>query len=846
LRRGASKVFLDTKGSQVPVAGELEFVGRRRETQRILREFRVPTRAGVLIHGMGRQGKSSLAARVASRLEPTHNLVVLFGRYDAPAILTAFREQLGTPDVSGIVDRHLPRMEKEEDARNLLPALTELLEGPCAQQRKNEKPVLLVIDDFEQALEESSRDRLKARFIEPIRAVITAFNNASTESHLLFTSRFRFTLPSGASDLAGRLLDVPLHRMDSHEASKQAGARFRLESADSKRRLLSSLDRIVAVALGNPGLQDMLFSLCLEDPAACNRCLKEMEQFRERGKLPEEDKARQFLENLAIGALLGLLTASQRELLRASTLFELPVPIPVVQRLCNEEWEVASARLIALGLWEIYEDPRPPHEPALAINSIVRPLAGVLSELEQRELATRACAELFEQWGGEEGGTGRSSLQNYELTRLALLASEPRVLSVTSADALRYLDQRLFKYRDAAAWAKQIVAVLDASAVEPSIDLLRTAAERCTQTGDVQEAGAFRQRALAAIQQLAQQPGALDPLQHAATLITHGRALVDQGDPDEALRFFEQASALLPPGGSRAVVLNDIARLRAAKGEVDAALQLHQEILGIFEGLGDKRSRAVTLGDIARLRAAKGEVEDALQLHLERLKVYEGLGDKRERAVTLGDIARLRAAKGDVEAALQLHQEELKVYEGLGDKRSRAVTLGNIARLLAAKGEMDAALQLHLEELKVYEGLGDKRERAVTLGDIARLQVHKGEVGAALQLHQEMLAINEGLGNQDGIANALWSIAQIELQQSKFQEALEHLVRSYRINLRLGRLDGICWVGLDLGRLLGAAGQREQAVEILTRSRDGFTKLGQPGNARRAQKLLDQLPQSPS
>ncbi|MBM4431308.1 MAG: CHAT domain-containing protein, partial [Chloroflexi bacterium] len=53
-RGQAVRTFLDAKG-QVPVASELEFVGRRREMQAILRELRAPRsqrHAGVLIHGL--------------------------------------------------------------------------------------------------------------------------------------------------------------------------------------------------------------------------------------------------------------------------------------------------------------------------------------------------------------------------------------------------------------------------------------------------------------------------------------------------------------------------------------------------------------------------------------------------------------------------------------------------------------------------------------------------------------------------------------------------------------------------------------------------------------------------
>ena len=145
----AVKTFLDAKGKKVPVAGKREFVGRRREIQAILRDFRAPPgerHAGVFVHGVGRQGKSSLAARVAHRLEPTHETVVIFGRYDAPFVLRTLGERLATPAVTEMVKRHLPLVEA--DKANLLPALTELLEGPCAQGGDHgARPVLLVIDD---------------------------------------------------------------------------------------------------------------------------------------------------------------------------------------------------------------------------------------------------------------------------------------------------------------------------------------------------------------------------------------------------------------------------------------------------------------------------------------------------------------------------------------------------------------------------------------------------------------------------------------------------------------------------------------------------------------------------
>jgi hypothetical protein len=179
----------------------------------------------------------------------------------------------------------------------------------------------------------------------------------------------------------------------------------------------------------------------------------------------------------------------------------------------------------------------------------------------------------------------------------------------------------------------------------------------------------------------------------------------------------------------------------------------------------------------------------------------------------------------------------------LGDKRSRALTLGGIARIRRDKGDIDAALLLHNEMLAIFEALGDKRSRAVTLGDIAWIRRTKGDIDAALQLHAERLGIFEALGDRQERAHTLWSIAQVEIQQQKRKEAFAHLAESYTLLLELGHLDGICMVGLDLGQLLCMAGQREQGLAILTRSRDGFLKLGRPQMAQQTQSLIDRLAQ---
>ena len=240
----------------------------------------------------------------------------------------------------------------------------------------------------------------------------------------------------------------------------------------------------------------------------------------------------------------------------------------------------------------------------------------------------------------------------------------------------------------------------------------------------------------------------------------------------------------------------------------------------------------------------KGEVEEALRLHQEQLEVYERLGDVQARAVTLGEIARPAGPQGrggrSVAAASGASWKSTNAWGRCEHGRR---PWGILPACGPDKGEVEEALRLHQEELEVCERLGDVQARAVTLGDIARLRAHKGEVDEALLLQQERLAINQNLGSLDGQAATLWDIAQIEFNRGDGEKAAPRVIEAYQIVDRLDRLDGICVIGVALGQLLIAAGERDRGLAVLRRSEQGYRRLQRYGDADRVAALIAKIEQ---
>ncbi|MCC7492144.1 MAG: tetratricopeptide repeat protein [Fimbriimonadaceae bacterium] len=322
------------------------------------------------------------------------------------------------------------------------------------------------------------------------------------------------------------------------------------------------------------------------------------------------------------------------------------------------------------------------------------------------------------------------------------------------------------------------------------------------------------------------------------------RLRADRGEVDAALALFEKQLAVSEQAGDlreRGCAIGGIARLRSSRGEKDAAMALYAEQLRVFEQIGDERARAVTLGDIAHLRADRGDTDEALRLHRESRKIYEQIGDGRALAVTLGHIARIMAGRREADAALALQRDKLAIAERLGDARSRAICLGDIGSLLAARGEVDAAMALHEEALAVFRQLGDVRSRAVSTAKIARLRADRGEFDIALALHQEQYRAVAEIGDPDGQAEACWDLAQLHLRRSEPSLAAPLAATSYRLLERTGRLDGLSVVGVLHGQLLWSAGQPDEALAVLTRSREGFRQLQREADAQRVEALINEL-----
>ncbi len=716
--------FLAKERQQVPVASHAMFVGRRRQLQEALKALRSGDSAVVLLHGSGRLGKSSLAARIANRRRDLA-LAVVFEHYGALSVVDSLATALQShPPARDLLEQG--RKKVGDDPNRLEELLTDLLSGPC-RQAGDGCPLLLVVDDLERILVAGpdTHHRVATDHVPVMTALLRAFNPALTDSRLLLTSRF----PFGLGGLEEHVHAIPLPSFSDVDQRKlerrQIEAAAALSAGVGTDGRLALLERVRTVSRGNPGLQDLAGLRLVLSPAVppdrAEDVLNQMEAWLRGGGLPEEERAREFLENLAIDALHDVAGPANRDLVRALSVLDVPVPVAVADAMAAEVGGAVIA-LRALGLVDVVEDLVDHRVHAVAPNAVAAARLSGPTPAEQTAVATVALPTLFAAWGGVAGLARRPRRPNLALSRLGVLADDPTVVATCAADAVLQLSAE--DPTGAAALGGEAIDLLDRHEQPPSQSLLIATAKAFLTAGDGPRGDELLDRGLQASGASRSTGDGINPSEAGTLAVEFGRRLVERGKPDEAQAMFEQAVRHFEEAGdvrSEAITWGQIGDVHHARGDLDEALRIRREQeLPVYQRLGDVRSEAITWGKIGDVHYQRGDLEEASRWQSRRLEVNRRLEDRDGVAATLWDLAKIDLARGDTAGALPRLEEAFTLLERVGRAEGLAIVgerYGSL--LLVAAGQDQEAMVVLRRSADAYRRLGraDNAERVQAMND---------------------------------------------------------------------------------------------------------------------------------
>ncbi len=869
--------FLDPAG-KVKVPTRESFVGRRRQLQNCLRVLtQSPDEVGVLIHGMGGLGKSSLAARLCDRL-PTFERVIWVGHIDEGNLVSRLAEKLDDN-------------EQRQSLQNYDEELKFRLRRVLQQLHEEAKPFLLVLDDFEVNLEPRNESYvLQAEAAEVLKALVWAIRENYTSHRIIITCRYDFEFSQlqyfykqPLDALQGADLRKKFNRLTAFGAKSQVDEALKLQAqklADGNPRLLEWLDKI-------------LQNKTVDRAAILQRLAADPVELREQ---------------VLAEALLQQMDETMREMLSRGLVFELPVPREALAAVCESipSLEDYINRAVALGLLEVS------HDQALRVPRILPvQLAG-----DGEGLYKQAAEVLYRLWWEE---VDRAELRwiakipaifdypfNWvkvsqstrdervlEIHRLALQGREERIgvktgLAIAKLGNYRNQWQTVCKICEDTLRITEDYRILNNLAiaeghlgnVEKALESCHKALKLCPPEDEEEKASILSNLAsIQAIQNNFDEAIYLyqrvlefnihkDDIGEIATQLNNiGTIKFNQGKLDEALDLYQQVLSLDNPiifSDFKSTVLHNIANIYSQQGLLDQALVFLEQSLKLSQSIGNTYGQAAALHAIGRVYDMQGKFEEAIIILNESLQIKQCIGDIEGKATTLSTLGQILAEeKEEFTNGLAYLEESFDIYKKLKShnkvqevrriiasvKKQQAVTLHNRALTKIQHGYFDEAIILFRQSLTLTECIDDVYNHANTLGMLGQLladakaDFHTGldYLHKSLEILQRLKSPNTKITTQIIVriqrkqALSLYKKAKIELEQEKPEEAIALFQQVLALNEQTGNVQGKAMTLWWLGHIAEQQGDYNQALDYLQPALEILQRIQSPDAERLGQ-----------
>jgi tetratricopeptide (TPR) repeat protein len=764
------------------------FVGRRREQQRLLPALRSGATTFLLLHGLGGQGKSTLATRLVDRLRgPGFDVraVVSKRQKGESAVACATAAAAAVVKEIGLAAKVLQQpglaaaLEAEKDPiARLALAADALARLKC----------VLVLDNFEDVLELGPdgqwhvADAGLAEFYARAQTQLTSAEGG----RVVVTSRY---LPAGTrDDLAGVHVKAGLNDFRDYEFQKLLKRDERVAGRIRDVELsLELLDRLYKFAGGTPRFLERLRTLLRTFRA------DELEQALSGGSDKLVEERDRYLEDHFGPQLWARLAAATQGLLARSGLSELPLPEDGLAALTGLEGEGLAAALrqgVEFGLLQVFEE--------AGLPTLYLPpgvwrgwLAGRLTG-EERTAAHETLAAfwraVYEEDREEELRV--TVIEGLQACRSHAKQGGNRELQLWASVLLARYWERVAEWRAARAVLAEIPEA------ERDGIVWHLLANIDVNEGDYAAARGKSAKVLAINQQFGDRAG--------EAAAWHQLASIDLKEGGYAAAREKLAKALamrqqIGDHDGEAAAWHQLATIDVNEGDYAAAREKFAKALAIEQQIGDRAGEAVTWHNLASIDLNEGDYAAAREKLAKALAMRQQIGDRAGEAGAWHQLATIDIHEGAYAAAREKLAKVLAMRQQIGDREGEAVAWHNLASIDLNERDYAAAREKLGKALAIQQQIGGRAGEAATWHQLASIDLKEGDHSAAREKLAKSLAMRQQIGERKGEAAAWHQLASIDLKEGDYAAAREKLAMSLALKQQVGDRAGEAATFFQLG-----------------------------------------------
>ncbi len=297
---------------------------------------------------------------------------------------------------------------------------------------------------------------------------------------------------------------------------------------------------------------------------------------------------------------------------------------------------------------------------------------------------------------------------------------------------------------------------------------------------------------------------ATTPTERANALNQLAQKLEQQGHYTESLAAAEEAYGLAKQAEAPIIEVEAL-RLQGVvylqRGEYSKALRLFEQILKLYEELGDRSGVAIATNMIGGVSHALADYNRSLEYFTRALALFEELGDRAGVANVTTNIGIVYVAVSDYNCALEYYTCGLALHEELCQHSGVANTTNNIGIVYESLSDYNRALEHYTRALALFEELGNRSGVANTTNNIGGVYESLLDYNRALEYYTRALAFFEELGKHDGVARVTGHIGNVYINLLDYNRALEYYTHALALHEELGMRSNVALVTGNIGML---------------------------------------------
>jgi tetratricopeptide (TPR) repeat protein len=266
-----------------------------------------------------------------------------------------------------------------------------------------------------------------------------------------------------------------------------------------------------------------------------------------------------------------------------------------------------------------------------------------------------------------------------------------------------------------------------------------------------------------------------------------GRIAQEQRNFNTAEEWYRKALAISEKLGDEhkaAIVHYQLGMIAQEQRDFKTAEACYKKSLEIGETQGNEYGAAMNYHQLATIALSQRDFKIAETWFQKSLEIKEMLGDEHGAATTYHQLGSIAEEKQDFKTAEQWYRKALAIDEKQGNEHGAAITYHQLGIIARAQGDSAAAEALFRKSLEIDEKYGNKHGAAKAYHQLGIISMEQRDFSAAQAWFEKSLENKEMQGNEYGAAITIGQLGLLAEGQGDFGLAGERFIKSLRMLIK--------------------------------------------------------------